>query len=177
MAIKKKKKKEELDASLMGWHLPSAIVPVMSAPVSGLRKLPSAPAFLQWSWRYMPAPGGTSDVHVPEGPPPLARQFVQAWGFYGLAGLADPKNFAEASAWSRILGIPYYGGYLVAGAVGFFVTGLVLTAIDPLHKWGGGLDETAFYERRVTNAVRKQEWGAGNSEWQTKAEARYGWGM
>ena len=172
---KKKKKKEEFDASLMGWYLPSAIPPVMSAPVSALRKLPSAPPFLQWSWRYMPAPGGTSDVHVPEGPPPLARQFVQAWGFYGLAGVADPKNFFEASGWARLLGIPYAGGYAVAGIVGFFVTGLLFTAIDPLHKWEGGLDETAFYKRRVTDAARKPEWGADQGGKRNKPQ--YGWGM
>jgi len=148
----------------------------MSAPVSALRQLPSAPPFLQWSWRYMPEPGGTSDIHVPEDPPPLARQFVQAWGFYGLAGLADPKNFAEASAWSRILGIPYFGGYVVAGAIGFFVTGLVLTAIDPLHMWEGGLDETALYERRVTNAERKSGWGSNDSS-TMEAREKYGWGV
>ena len=183
MAVRKKKKKEELDASLMGWNLPGAIVPAMSAPVSALRKLPSAPPFINWRWRYIPR-YGEGDRKKRESQPPAPGEIVRftgatsgfwrAWGFYGIGGIADPKNFAEAAAYSRILGIPYIAGYAMAGAIGFFVTGLGFTFIDPLHKWEGGLDETAFYERRVTNAVRKSEWGADQGGKKNKPE--YSWG-
>jgi len=155
MAIrKKKKKKEEFDASLMGGYLPGVRVVVNAEPVSTIRKLVYSPPFISWRWRYIPR-HGPGDPGPKPAEVPMSRQFIQAWGFYGLAGVGDPKNFAEASVWSRILGIPYIGGFVVAGSIGFFVTGLVLTVVDPLHKWEGGLDETAFWERRVTNAVRK----------------------
>jgi len=174
---KKKKKKEEFDASLMGGYLPGVRTVVNAEPVSAITKLIySAPPFISWRWRYIPR-HGPGDPGPKPAEVPMSRQFVQAWGFYGLAGVGDPKNFAEASVWSRVLGIPYIGGYIVAGSIGFFVTGLLLTVIDPLHKWEGGLDETSFYARRVTNAERKPKWGAGNNDWQRKAEAQYGWGM
>jgi len=171
MAIrKKKKKKEEFDASLMGWYLPSTQAPVMSAPVSSSRKLEHSPIFFGRPSTIMPwVPVRIEWTEASPG-------FWDAWAFYGIGGIADPKNFAEAAGYSKVLGIPYVAGWLLAGGIGFFVTGLAFTFIDPLHKWEGGLDETAFYQRRVTDAVRKPEWGA-DSDFRKKAEAQYGWGM
>ena len=172
---KKKKKKEEFDASLMGGYLPGLTAVSTSEPVSAVLQMTQRmPDFLQFNYRYMPVPGTGDRGPEPE-EIPLARQFIIAWGFYGMAGIADPKNFAEASVWSRVLGVPYVAGYIVAGLIGFGITGLILTAVDPLHKWEGGLDETAFYERRVTNAVRKPEWGS-NDPWYWKAKEEHGWG-
>jgi len=149
----KKKKKEEFDASLMGGYLPGVRAVVNPEPVSAITKLIySAPPFISWRFRYIPR-YGPGDPGPKTEEVPMSRQFLQAWAFYGLAGFGDPKNFVEASGWARLLGIPYWGGYAVAGVVGFFVTGLLLTAIDPLHKWEGGLDETAIYQRVVENAM------------------------
>jgi len=168
----KKKKKEEFEASLMGGYLPGVKSSVMSSPVSPLLQITQRmPDFLQARWRY-----GSGDISPPDPDIPMARQFLSAWGYYGMAGVADPKNFAEASAWSRTLGIPYLAGYGVAGLVGFFLTGTILTVIDPLHKWEGGLDETAFYHRRVTDAAHKPAWGT-NDPWFDKANEQYGWGV
>jgi len=175
MAIRKRKKKEEFEASLMSGYLPGAVSPVTTAPVSAVMKLPFNPQFLYWHSKYIPRYGEGDPGPKPE-EVPMSRQFLSAWAWYGLAGIADPKNFAEASAWSRLLKIPYLGGYAVAGGIGFFVTGLVLTAIDPLHKWEGGLDETAFYQRRVTNAERMPEWGS-DSLYFDRANEKFGWGV
>jgi len=173
---KKKKKKEEFDASLMGGFLPGLTPVSTSEPVSAVLQITQRmPDFLRLNFRYIPLPGTGDRGPQPE-EVPLARQFLIAWSWYGMAGVADPKNFAEASVWSRVLGIPYVAGYIVAGMIGFAVTGMVLTLIDPLHKWEGGLDETAFYERRVTNAARKPEWGM-NDPWFDEANKRYGWGV
>jgi len=173
MAIRKKKKKEEFDASLMGWYLPGARRPVMGVPVSAPRKLKYSPSFL----KRKGSSGRPSDIMpwVPVRITKASPGFWDAWAFYGIGGVADPKNFIEAAGYARVLGIPYIAGWALAGAIGFFATGLGLTFIDPLHKWEGGLDETAFYERRVTNAVHKSEWGA-DSDFRKKAEAQHGWG-
>jgi len=136
---KKKKKKEEFDAALMSGFLPGV------APVAAVPKLSNMPDFLKWQYRYP-----MFDLSGQRDTPFTAEQFLKAWVYYGVGGVADPKNFFEAAGWSKALGIPLVGGWVVAGVIGFFVTGLALTAVDPAHKWEGGLDETVGYQNFVS---------------------------
>ena len=182
MPIKKKlkKKKEEFDASLMGGYLPGAQAPVAStAPMKILRapkgwNVPQTPIliFNPHVHEY-----GVEHEHWDEGLLSDADEFISAWAYYGLAGVADPGNFVEAFAWRRAFGVPLVAGYALAGIRGFVVSGLLLTIIDPMHKREGkGLDEKGWYKRRITYAERKPEWGA-DSYFRKKAEAQYGWGL
>jgi len=163
---KKKKKKEEFDASLMGEYLPGARVPVSATPVDALSKVYNLPpgwqSSLGWSWEYIPR--GPSDPGPEDEVVPLSRQFLMAWAFYGLGGIADPKNLLEARGWSRLLGVGYGMGWVASALVGFFAFGLVATAIDPLHKWEGGLDETKAYQE-IVHKIKTDE-APSNLIWQ-----------
>jgi len=68
---------------------------------------------------------------------------------YGKAGLLDPKAPIEAWGWGGFVGLGGWqraaAGTLIGGIIGFSIGGAALTAIDPLHKWEGGYDETADY--------------------------------
>jgi len=70
---------------------------------------------------------------------------------YGKAGLLDPKAPVEAWGWGGFLGLGGWkraaAGTLIGGIIGFSIGGAALTAIDPLHKWEGGYDETADYQQ------------------------------
>jgi len=152
---KKKKKKEEFDASFMGNYLPGARTPVATVPADALSKVYSVPPIYQWSWRYMPAPGGTSDVHIPEGPPPLARQFLQAWWQYtgipsaaaggGTAlGLQILSQAPQARWASPFIAFGFFSAWVLEATIGTAVVSLALTIIDPADKWEGGLDELTY---------------------------------
>jgi len=176
---KKKKKKEEFDASLMGGYLPGARSVVNSEPISPITKLIySAPPFISWRWRYMPAPG-TGD-YTPKEPrhDPLG-DFQKAWIEYAF-GAGIYSVFSQPPQAYLLTRAGVYPTFRVGLAFEFGAGTIILatlaTIIDPQHKWEGGLDETAFYQRRVTQGVRKEEWGA-DSEFRKKAEAQYGWGM
>lgn len=80
---------------------------------------------------------------------PRNSGFGEAWKYYALAGLVDPKLPAEGSAWAALLGIRYLPGVAVAAAFGVLATGTVLTLVDPYHKWDGGLDEELWYQENV----------------------------
>lgn len=179
MAIKKKKKKKkEFDASLMGEYLPSARAVVNPEPVSAITKLIySAPPFISWRWRYMPAPG-TGD-YTPSEPrhDPLGG-FMDAWIEYAF-GAGVYSLFSQPPQAYLLTKAGLYPTFRVGLAFEFIggtiIVATLATIIDPLHKWEGGLDETAFYQRRVTNAVRKPEW-ASNDPWYWKAKEEHGWG-
>jgi len=82
---KKKKKKEEFDASLMGNYLPGVAPVITSSPVDPLNQITQRmPNFLQYRWRY-----GSGDYDPPGKPLPEptnnwqmagAAWFVYAFG-------------------------------------------------------------------------------------------------
>jgi len=178
VAKKKKKKKEEFDASLMGGYLPGARAPVAStAPIKILRapkvwNLPQTPIliFNPHVHEY-----GVEHEHWEDGLLSDADEFMSAWAYYGLAGVADPGNFIEAFAWRRAFGVPLVAGYALAGIRGFVLTGVLLTIIDPMHKREGkGLDEKGWYKKRITYAARKPAWGTDQGGKKDKREYRWG---
>jgi len=73
-----------------------------------------------------------------------------AYVYYGRAGLLDPKLPIEAYGWGGVLGLTGanrgLAGGVVALVLGFTLAGVVGVAIDPMHQWEGGLDETADYQ-------------------------------
>jgi len=120
----------------MGNYLPGARTPVATVPADALSKVYSVPPIYQWSWRYMPAPGGTSDVHIPEGPPPLARQFLQAWWQY--TGIPSAAAGGGTALGLQILSqAPQARWASPFIAFGFFSAWV-------LDKWEGGLDELTY---------------------------------
>lgn len=67
---------------------------------------------------------------------------VEAFGYYGSYGLADPKApFVDAPATASALGIGYFGGLMVAVLTGFLVAGTIGWILDPAHKHSRGVDE------------------------------------
>lgn len=149
----KKKKKEEFDASLMGGYLPGAITPVQSIPPQKIHRSHGE----YWNVPQTPVLIFNPVIHHPdESLMGSVDEFMGAWAYYGIAGAADPKNFFEAMAWRRALGIPYVAAYAVAGVQGVLLTGLALTLIDPAHKWSGGLDETKIYQRTFSRELEAQ---------------------
>jgi len=172
---KKKKKKEEFDASLLAGYLPGARTPVGASSADAYSKVYGVPPFYQWSWRYMPAPGGTSDVHVPEGPPPLARQFLQAWWQYtgipsaaaggGTAlGLQILSQAPQARWASPFIAYGFLSAWVLEATIGTAVVSLALTILDPAHKWEGGLDE---YAMGVVHPTAAQDILMGLGSWGT----------
>jgi len=174
MAIKKKKKKE-LDASLMGWYLPGARQPVEVVATLPAQQIPRVMRDL-YRWQYRTLKETPLDVWAGEW-----NDFQRAWWEYALGAGTLQMIAQPPQAWMLTKAGVYPTfriGLMFEFGVGTMALATVATLIDPYHNWEGrGLDETAFYQRRVTNAVRKSEWGVGNSDWQRAAEARYGWGM
>ena len=81
----------------------------------------------------------------------LSGGALPAFLYYGRAGLADPKLPVEAYGFGGFLGLSGWkragAGALVAGIIGFTVGGILGVAIDPVHKWEGGYDETIDYQQ------------------------------
>jgi len=165
MVVKKKKKeKKEFDASLMGGYLPGIREPVASIPPKKINRqinsgrgnfglLPQTPVLI---WNPHSHEYGRPHEHWDEGYLTRPNPFLEAWIYYGVGGLADPGNIAEAFAYKKAFGIPLVGGMIIASLRGFVATGLVLTLIDPAHKWEGGLDETAGYQRTFSRELEAQ---------------------
>jgi len=99
---------------------------------------------------------GVEHKHYDEGILTRSNDFFDAYAYYGLAGVGDPGNFFEAFAWRKGLGVPWVAGYALAGVRGFVLTGLILTLIDPAHKWSGGLDETQAYQE-IAHKIKTDE--------------------
>jgi len=161
---KKKKKKEEFDASLMGGYLPGARSPITFVEPNKIHRqinsgrgnfglLPQTPILVRnpHSHEY-----GVEHEHWEGGLLGKADPFIEAWAYYGLAGIADPGNIFEAMAYKSKFGIPLVGGVALASLRGFVLSGLLLTLVDPAHKWEGGLDETAAYQRTFSRDLEEQ---------------------
>ena len=169
---KKKKKKEEFDASLMSGYLPG-LTPVLSpTPVTAFDKAMLVP-FWQTRWRY-----GSGDVHTTRGTraPPTPRydyrELGEAWWAYtgvpamiggGLSvGLLYQMGAQPLQVWKggSIFSAVRFGfatATLLEITVGTALFAAVLTALDPSHKWSGGLDETRFFygERQEGDNLRR----------------------
>jgi len=144
MTIKrKKKKKEELDASLMGWFLPGVTPPAITNPVGGIDKAVTN-YFWRNTWKHM-----TGDPYSPEPyqyESPLWNDALIAWNEYAFG--TGPLQVAAQTPQAYLL---YQGGfygsfrsalfYEMVGAT--IITATALTILDPGHKWSGGVDETA----------------------------------
>lgn len=168
MAIKKKKKKEEFDTSLMGGYLPGVRTPVSVSAVMGPSKIYQGPAFLQSNFRYIPR-WGEGDVYDP-----MPYQYeegywggaLRAWNEYAFG--SGPTQLAIQTPQAYLL---YKGGFystfstalFIEFAVATIVTATVLTILDPGHKWEGGFDETAA-GKSFTEGFRSG-WEAGPIPW------------
>jgi hypothetical protein len=157
---KKKKKKEEFDASLMGGYLPGVRKPIASIAPQKIHRqinsgrgnfglLPQTPILV---WNPHSHEYGVEHEHWEGGLMGKADPFIEAWAYYGFAGIADPGNLLEAAAYKKQFGIPLVGGMALASVRGFVLTGLFLTLIDPADRWGGGTDEVMRGEVHPTTS-------------------------
>lgn len=84
---------------------------------------------------------------------------VSAAGTYFFGGLPlsliDPKMPMEARLYSTALGIPRWGGYAVSIGVQIFGVGTVLTLLDPLDLYRGGIIPDAYARETVAPTWRK----------------------
>jgi len=75
--------------------------------------------------------------------------FFRAMKEYAFVALIDPTNIPEARVWSLALGVGYGAGMGVTLAKGLILGPPILAAIDPQHRWEGGLDEKPLYQATV----------------------------
>ena len=78
--------------------------------------------------------------------------FIRAMKEYAILALLDPTNIPEASAWSMALGVGYGTGMGITLAKGLLLGPPILAAVDPQHRWEGGLDEFPVY-KAVVNTI------------------------
>jgi len=71
--------------------------------------------------------------------------FDRAMTEYAYLVLIDPTNFPEAAGWAGALGVSYRIGMAITLIKGLAILPII-TAIDPQHRWEGGLDETSIYQ-------------------------------
>ena len=84
---------------------------------------------------------------------------VSAAGTYFFGGLPlsliDPKMPMEARLYSSALGIPRWGGYAVSVGVQIFGVGTVLTLLDPLDLYRGGIIPDKYARETIAPAWAK----------------------
>jgi len=98
-------------------------------------------------WFVSPAAtGGVSSIPLDQPPPnmPLQHDINAAFLDYAIIGALDPRNLLDAKGVAKLLGISYLGGLSVAALTGALFVGAAITAMDPKHKYAGGLDDTSF---------------------------------
>jgi hypothetical protein len=98
-------------------------------------------------WFVSPAAtGGVSSIPLDQPPPNMMLQHDINAAFldYAIIGALDPRNLLDAKGVAKLLGISYLGGLSVAAVTGALFVGAVITAVDPKHKFTGGLDDTGF---------------------------------
>jgi len=155
---KKKKKKEEFDASLMGGYLPGALPAIQYTPVvfTGTRvNEPSLPDWIDYS--------DALDMTQKELLNWWTTEAGLAWLSYGTAGLMDPGNIAEGLYYKKTFGVTFRVGFAMANVRGFVLAATILTALDPSHKWAGGLDETKYFM------------GRPDEGWGSRTKSDFGW--
>jgi len=130
----RKKKKLEEDAWL--WMIQPSLPGMISNPFfkySFAADVLQVKIPLTWSQKIAAQEQARRDV---------AEDFGEAWGYYTVAGLLDPKNpLVDARIVASALGVSWWAGLFFAAVVGAPIAGFALTIIDPKHKWEGGLDE------------------------------------
>ena len=138
---KKKKKKEEFDAALMGGYLPGAVPVLVTSPVNPLTQITQrAPDFLQHRFRY-----GSGD-YDPVGkslPEPRTNWHLvgAAWAKYAFG--AGPSQAViqtpQAYGLSRPSPFQLYATFRMGLAVEFVYATIVLaslyTILDPKRYW------------------------------------------
>ena len=136
---KKKKKKIEEDAWL--W---------MSQPF-----LPGAStivALTDWQRMLLGEFGDQSDYpsggYIDRGEHPH-EGFIRAMKEYAFVAIVDPTNIPEAQMWSVGLGVGYGWGLAITLVKGLILGPPILAAIDPQHRYAGGLDEKPLYKATV----------------------------
>jgi len=72
--------------------------------------------------------------------------FTRAMFEYAYLAALDPTNIPEAGVWASTFGISYRLGMLFTLAKGILIGAPILAAVDPQHRWEGGLDETRAYK-------------------------------
>jgi hypothetical protein len=101
--------------------------------------------------------------------------FTRAMKEYAVLALLDPSNIPEAHAWSLALGIGYGGGMALTLAKGLILGPPILAAIDPQHRWAGGLDEMPLYQEIVP--TKEHGWQQTNwlQKWQSNPNNPENW--
>jgi len=134
----KKKKKLEEDAWM--W---------MSQPsIPGMMRNP----FFEYSFEAIsPSPSvrGTAAEEGRSWGTDVSRDtgFLDALLYYTIGALLDPKNpVIDAKIAAAAFGVTWWKGLGIAAIIGAPIGGLILTGIDPQHKWSGGLDESRIYQ-------------------------------
>jgi hypothetical protein len=166
MAIKKKKKKEEFDVSLMGGFLPSLVLMPAVKIVANYRNynpfsgyIYGAPAPV-YPGRPPIRPGYTNPLS-PERMPQRSRDpqtgeeiygASEAWweytgvpgalaGGFGALGLQVGSQAPQAKWLSPFARFGFFTAWILEATAGTAAIATVLTILDPGHKWSGGLDE------------------------------------
>jgi len=75
--------------------------------------------------------------------------FTRAMFEYAYLAALDPTNIPEAAVWASTFGVSYRLGMLFTLAKGIMIGAPILAAVDPQHRWEGGLDETRAYKAAV----------------------------
>jgi len=75
--------------------------------------------------------------------------FFRAMKEYAFVAIIDPTNIPEAQVWSVGLGVGYGWGLAITLAKGIILGPPILAAIDPQHRWAGGLDEKPLYKATI----------------------------
>jgi len=75
--------------------------------------------------------------------------FIRAMKEYAFVAIVDPTNIPEAQVWSVGLGVGYGWGLAITLAKGLILGPPILAAIDPQHRYAGGLDEKPLYKATV----------------------------
>ena len=137
----KKKKKKELDPSLMPFFLPGSIATHM--PPALVDKVTFPPG---WSLDKITT---QPDAQLVAG----AFMAFYEYTFGGAVEMMAAKSITQGTVGFSLGAGGVYGtlGTAVAFelAMDFLIIGAIATAIDPQHRWAGGLDETNWYKQNI----------------------------
>jgi hypothetical protein len=169
---KKKKKKEEFDASLMGGYLPGVRTPVSASmsipmPVAALPKLYQMPSFLQSNFRYL-----GDDVRAPDPDPPLARKILSAWWQYtgipsalgggaGALGIQVASQAPQAKYASPFMHLGFRTAWLLEASIGTAAVAGFFTIMDPDRLWRAPYTGTLDYGEPDFGWKRTTPWAEG----------------
>ena len=132
----KKKKKKELDPSLMPFYLPGSMPIHIDASI-----------IEPFKYNYSRTNVGGD----------LTAQAFFAFYEYTFGGPVEMMAAKSVTQGTIGFSIGAGGVYGTLGtavgfelAMDFLILGVIATAIDPQHRWAGGLDETNWYKQNIT---------------------------